>query len=216
MTMPNPIEMMKEILKHMLDQKRFNYCDILTVMVLSRQVLEMRGLGKKSSFDLLKFYCDWCVHFEMSRSIHCVGILEEVTNILIQYSSETDMAIITKEVSKAISLDTLRKELSDLYASEGISTVLFSDRNWKNFSELLVGVLLDKKVNILNTSRYSELVVRTENIIFQAPFEFWFSKITPEEVRKTRYSRKTVLWNVTVFKNEAERVRICGVLRHSK
>ena len=76
--MSSPIEMVDNLILHMHNKRKFNYCDILTVMVLTRQILEMRGLKRKSGFDLLNFYCSWCVHYELTRANHCVQILEEI------------------------------------------------------------------------------------------------------------------------------------------
>ncbi len=123
-------------------------CHIIYLLVSIRKLLEINPLLNN---DILKFYCDWCLHTEKSRNIKDIepivmGIENSITGGRMfeggQFSPAGDNAV------RFIYKQELNKSMKDLFATCDLPTEIFEEANWLNFLHLLVQVLEEQPMII--------------------------------------------------------------------
>jgi len=134
----------KERLIHRIDTSNgFNGDYVLAFMKELRELIELKKL--QSKFPILNFYCNWCLHPELSGSNTIYRILEEITDFFL---SEKDIGSkFIDHVNNLLSMDNLRKQMIELFALENIPDYWISTNyNWYGFRQRLLSNIVRKPI----------------------------------------------------------------------
>ena len=128
----------------MQNSRTMTVSDVSYTMSLTRQVLEKNRL--KNQYQLLNFYCNWCLHPELTKSMHCYWILEQIADALVVYADQNPNDF-TKRISEIISFKNLKQEINALYKEKRIPRFLFKiPENWHRFITLLIQTVKEKPI----------------------------------------------------------------------
>jgi hypothetical protein len=128
--------------------------DIVHMMVLIRVLMEEHNL--QSKYRYLNLYCNWVVHPKLSQSVVCLRILEDLTDVLIKYTSlppehefrhGSFIDDLHAEVNEALGIQKLRSDILNLFADFSLpGDGLRNSDVWKDFSLLLISNLFERTV----------------------------------------------------------------------
>ncbi len=107
----------------LLEQQSLSENDVRSLMILIRKQLELMSEGESTQYLTLNLFCNWVAHTEITQSLPGLRILARVNDALVQ-NKEADTDQLQLEVSKAMGLEVLRRELLALLAYEGIDSQL--------------------------------------------------------------------------------------------
>ena len=152
--MSRAVKTLRTHLLRVADEGGMSDGDAVRVMSLTRQVIE--GSNLQSSHGLLNFYCNWCLHTELTRSTVCWEMLDRVTDVFLS-DNGTHPVDISQRVSEIFSLTRLRREALDLYTTRDLPVFLFSSMsNWRGFGSQLLKEITHKPIGFpadLSTTR---------------------------------------------------------------
>jgi hypothetical protein len=112
--------------------------DLVQIMRFGRLIIEQDN--SSNAYAILWLYCHWMLHNKIDRQRGGWDILEKINDVLVTHGSG-DMTILGVEISKAISLDKLRREIGTLFVAKSVPTDLVDSlANWKAFT----GAILDE------------------------------------------------------------------------
>jgi hypothetical protein len=147
------IRKIKDLLAQFEKTKKVSPTDQHYLISQIRQVLEHKGYKQK--YNIVNFYCNWTLHTNLSGSVQCFKMIEEIGGSLISAIgdnfSEDEAKHLTNifidTANKIFSVDILREQLIALFKEMGFSDFLFSDDNWLKFVRTLLEDIYDKKIS---------------------------------------------------------------------
>jgi hypothetical protein len=115
-------------------------CKVVYLMVEIRKIIEhkRKELEEKTGhryYPNLTFYCDWCVHVELSGSA-ARYYLKHIAALTNQDSGIND------KIFEFLSFKKFKKELNDFFEEYGLDSALFF-QNWEMFLKVFIEVLAD-------------------------------------------------------------------------
>ncbi len=124
-----------------------NERDVVYLMVELRKVLD-HAYDRETDFPLLRFYCDWIVHTEKSRSLrHIAPIVQGVYDDVKTQIERGPFYLPEKpKIVSFMYMDELRAEMESLFRNEGLQADLFERDSWVRFVAALVQVLVDQPI----------------------------------------------------------------------
>lgn len=127
--------------------------DIVNVISQIRILLEKHNL--KSKYQALNLYCNWTFHPQISGSIVCYRILEQLTDILIQH--DTGNPQIIAEVMNTLLIPELRNDFIKFCKHFKLPTVHFTEQsNWEGILGLIIYNLIDRPLEFPNMEKLSK------------------------------------------------------------
>jgi len=192
------------------NNKTMTVSDVSYTMSLTRQILEKNRL--KNKYQILNFYCNWCLHPELTRSMHCYWILEQIADALVIYADKNPNDF-TKRISEIISFKNLKKEINALFKEKRIPRFLFKSlENWNKFISLLIQIVKEKPIKFPDKIKkekikdiYDSIKSKINKIKIEMPMCFWFSEDSSDTWKGSGIpinSEKIYVWNVELFKGE--------------
>lgn len=155
--------------------------NVVYLLVEIRKLLE---IGNKRNYNLLKFYCDWCLHIRKDRNTDIIksqieGIYKEIKEE--DRIKELGCGVLSRKYSLNFSsMDDLKKEIEQFFVEYNISVELINNDNWPIFVNTLVTVLADQEIkNPCNGIKYFKFLPKLED-----GFIKW---ITSYEVKEAEY-----------------------------
>lgn len=121
--------------------RNINEADIRSMMILVRKFLDAYD---QNSFLILRLYCNWVAHNEITKSNTGLRVLAEINNTLVKVKSTTDTNEMQNLISQAIGYPLLRNELKTVFGLIGIDNTLITDNNaWSVFINHLIEIIRD-------------------------------------------------------------------------
>ncbi len=96
-----------------------NEANVQHLFTLARKLVGRAPKGDRKHFSLLKFYCDWTMHPDIDRSPAGASILADAHNIIADHLGKKDNTTLVADLTAALSLNTVREQLNDLFAYFG-------------------------------------------------------------------------------------------------
>lgn len=113
-------------------------------MILIRKLLEMMSQSDQSQFLILRLYCNWVAHIEITQSNAGLRILGEINDTLVDVKDFTDINKIQTKMSEAIGFPALRKELRQFYQKFSVEETLVQNNSvWAVFLTYLFEIIKD-------------------------------------------------------------------------
>lgn len=107
--------------------------EVQHLFALSRKLIEQLQPTQKSGFSLLRFYCDWTLHSKIDRSAEGALILEKLHGLIIQHRNNPDLDQVVRELSAALSFDTVMNQINSLLPlfEPSITFPVVNQHQWK-------------------------------------------------------------------------------------
>ena len=196
----------------MQNSRTMTVSDVSYTMSLTRQVLEKNRL--KNQYQLLNFYCNWCLHPELTKSMHCYWILEQIADALVVYADQNPNDF-TKRISEIISFKNLKQEINALYKEKRIPRFLFKiPENWHRFIMLLIQIVKEKPIKLPDKIKnqkikgiYNSIKSKIDKINIDMPMCFWFSEASSDPWKGSGFpitSDKIFVWNFIILKGQGK------------
>jgi len=117
------------------------------LLVEIRKILD-HAYDKKTDYALLRFYCDWIVHTEKTRSLEHIAPLVQKVYVGIKTQIEQGPYSLSERppIVEFIYMDSLKEEMISLFEKEGLPKDLFEKDAWNNFVAAVVQVLVDQPI----------------------------------------------------------------------
>lgn len=128
-------------LREIFQKESISESDVSYSMSLIRKTIEDLSENDKEKFVILNFFCDWCLHAKIDKSIPGMEILQRMNEILV---NEKNYGDVNGEMKKTISFEVLRNELKGILQFIKLPTdVVTNDGKWGNFLLNLIEIILD-------------------------------------------------------------------------
>lgn len=200
----------------LLNRSPLSRSDIVNIISQIRILLEEHNL--KSKYQALNLYCNWTFHPQVSGSIVCYKILEQLTDILIQH--DTGNPKIITEVMNILLIPELRNDFIKFCKHFKLPTVHFTEHsNWEGILGLIIYNLIDRPLEFPNMDRLSKkkrlsVIDKRVKFIYEsiqnkakgthlAVKRFSFFLLTPEILNKSddiKFYKNTLLWKIETDK----------------
>jgi len=118
-----------------------NEADIRSMMILVRKFLDTYD---QNSFLILRLYCNWVAHNEITNSNTGLRVLAEINDTLVKVKSTSDTNEMQNLISHAIGYPLLREELKAVFSLIDIDNTLITDNDvWAVFVRILIEIIRD-------------------------------------------------------------------------
>lgn len=205
--MPNETPPLRKLRRLMSRLQGFGPETVLNVMVNTRQVLEAHRI--QDSYAHLNFYCNWCVHSELSKSPICYSILADLTDILrTEPAKDPTVPWYNDAIVSLLDSRTLRIQLIQFFRLHELPTFLFDrHEHWKRFYAYLLDLVSLKPIRFPRNPRGQAALVlnhieaiaaKTNGLAAKA---FWVAS-TSDSVPRTYW------WHIELF---TPHVTACGL-----
>jgi len=132
-----------KILKVINKKETMEETDACYLMVTFRKILDGMEPSDQQQFLVLRLFCNWVVHIEITNSTTGLRILSAINNALVKYKSAS-IDEFQVGISNEIGFIALRRELKDFFKKlEIIDTLVSDDRVWGKFVSHLVEIILN-------------------------------------------------------------------------
>lgn len=120
---------------------------VVYVMVEVRKLLD-RLSDNSTSYNLIRFYCDWTLHTDKKRNMQHIGEhIRSIYNSAKEHITSGDPMYKNDALQEFYTMKKLREEMLELFTEQDIeSTLVNSDVSWKEFWKLLTKVLTDQPI----------------------------------------------------------------------
>lgn len=126
-------------------------CYVVYLLVEARKLIEKDKCGEK--YAILRFYCNWALHTCKSRDNQAIlEIVEKIERSIINgHKFQKTKTFFPDDESplKFISLEGLKEEMEKLFNDNGLPKTIFQERNWSNFRDSLIPVLVNQPIKNL-------------------------------------------------------------------
>lgn len=124
----------------------FNQDTVQTILDRTREALEEKS--EKGTYGHLNFYCNWCVHSELTQSSVCFDMLRKITDILLSKpNNDPHLPWFTDAVADTLDLKKLRLQLIDFYGRNSIPAEIFKNYEyWQHFAAYLREIISEKPI----------------------------------------------------------------------
>jgi len=128
--------------------------DVRSLMILIRKLLDKMPQSDQQSFLIIRLFCNWVAHIEITNSKTGLRILSEINDALVNVKNSTDMKEIQTKMSTAIGFPTLRKELKLFFHHIDADDTLVSDNKvWAIFLTTLIEIIRDVPLSFPQLSK---------------------------------------------------------------
>lgn len=118
--------------------------DVRSMMILIRKLLDTMPQAESENYLILRLYCNWTAHIQITKSNTGLRILAEVNDTLVNVKNSKDGNEVINKLSQSIGYPSLRRELFTLFEYVGIDHSLFtSNESWAHFLVILIEIIKD-------------------------------------------------------------------------
>ena len=139
MGLPNIKEKLETLLKNL--EFINEESQVMYLMVELRKIIEQINSG---SYQLLKFYCDWCVHSKKDK------ITSEINKIMQQIYNEIEKKKYKQAggfpgIEDFVEMEGLRKNMDKFLRELGLNNITLTNfKVWEKFRETLTKILVEQ------------------------------------------------------------------------
>lgn len=113
-------------------------CQVLHLMVEIRKFIELKN--KYTNFEIIKFYCDWCVHVKLSGK-YAQKKLKKIS-VLIEKNDG-----LNEDMFYFLELNELKQELLKFFLKQNLESENFITK-WNNFNINFINILINSPLVI--------------------------------------------------------------------
>lgn len=106
--------------------------EVQHLFALVRKLIERTPKAERTSYALLKFYCDWTLHAEIDKSTEGAKILAGIHDVLGLHLKKADNKELLDDLANILSLEVVRQELNALLARHNAPLDSFSGTLWNH------------------------------------------------------------------------------------
>ncbi len=146
--------------------------DVRSFMILTRKLLDALSELGQNSFLILRLFCNWAAHIEITNSNTGLRILAEINDAVVDVKNSKDPGLTQAIISQALGYQALRKELQLFLGQIGVDNVLATDNNiWAVFIANLLEIILDVPLSFPDLSKLDPTKKAIYNKIAQRPIK---------------------------------------------
>ena len=152
--------------------KNIKEADVRSLMILVRKLLDKMPKSDQNSYLIIRLFCNWVAHIEITQSNTGLRILAEINDALVSVKNSKDTNEIQTKISQAIGYPTLRKELKSFFGHIGVDDTLVSDNNvWAIFITNLIEIIRDVPLSFPQLSKLDSTKQKIYKKIAQNPIK---------------------------------------------
>jgi len=137
-------DLIKKIRATITKNKKIKEADVRSLMILVRKLLDKMPKSDQDLYLIIRLFCTWVAHIEITKSNTGLRILAEINDALVSVKKAKDTTEIQTKISQAIGFPALRKELKSFFDHIGIDDTLVSDNAvWAIFITYLIEIIRD-------------------------------------------------------------------------
>lgn len=146
--------------------------DVRSLMILIRKLLDKMPQPDQNLYLIMRLFCNWMVHIEITQSNTGLRILSEINDAFVSVKNSTDTTAMRTKMSEAIGFSALRKELKSFFSRIGIEDILVSDyRIWAVFISNLIEIVRDVPLSFPQLSELDATKQKIYNKIAKNPIK---------------------------------------------
>jgi hypothetical protein len=127
---------------------------VRSFMILTRKLLDGLSELDQNSFLILRLFCNWAAHIEITKSNTGLRILAEINDALVDVKNSKDPSLTQAIISQALGYQALRKELQLFLDQIGVDNVLATDNDiWAVFICNLLETIRDVPLSFPELSK---------------------------------------------------------------
>ena len=147
-------DIIKEIRNFVALRERIDEANVRSFMILARKLLDSMSNADQNSFLILRLFCNWVAHIEITNSNTGLRILAEINDALVEVKDSKDSITMQTIISKALGYPALRKELILFLNKIGVDNILVIDNNiWAVFITNLIEIIRDVPLSFPELSK---------------------------------------------------------------
>lgn len=118
--------------------------DVRSLMILIRKLLDGMPQRDQQSFVIVRLFCNWTAHTEITRSNTGLRVLSAVNDALVTFRNSSDPIAMRTAISHAIGFSALRQELRAFLGHIGVdNAIVADDRIWAVLVDHLLEIVRD-------------------------------------------------------------------------
>ena len=165
-------DLIKKIRATIIKNKQINEADVRSLMILVRKLLDKMPRSNQDLYLLIRLFCNWVAHIEITKSNTGLRILAEINDVLVSVKKAKDTTEMQTKISQAIGYPALRKELKSFFDRIGVDDTLVSDNNvWGIFFTYLIEIIRDVPLSFPALSRLDSTKQNIYKKIAQNPIK---------------------------------------------
>lgn len=142
--------------------------DVRSFMVITRKILDAMSEKEQNSYLILRLFCNWSVHIEITDSNTGLRLLARINDSLVSVSKCEDNDKIRLSISESIGFVSLRREIISFLHYLDISDVLFTNNElWAIYLNHLVEIIRDVPISFPLISKLDKTKLKIYNQISQ-------------------------------------------------
>ena len=165
-------DLIKKISATITKSKKIKEVDVRSLMILIRKLLDKMPKPDKDSYLIIRLFCNWVAHTEITNSNTGLRILAEINDTLVNVKKTKDMTEIQNKISQAIGYPALRKELKSFFNHIDVEDTLVSDNHvWNIFITYLIEIIRDVPLSFPPMSKLDKTKQKIYRKIAQNPIK---------------------------------------------
>ena len=165
-------DLIKKIRATITKNKKIKEVDVRSLMILVRKLLDKMPRSDQDLYLIIRLFCNWVAHIEITKSNTGLRILAEINDVLVSVKKSKDTTEIQTEISQAIGYPALRKELKSLFDHIGVDDTLVSDDLvWAIFITHLIEIIRDVPLSFPPLSKLDSTKRKIYEKIAQNPIK---------------------------------------------
>ena len=147
-------DLIKKIRTFVAQKEHIDEANVRSFMILARKLLDTMSKADQNSFLILRLFCNWVAHIEITNSNTGLRILAEVNDALVDIKDSRDSIAMQTIISQALGYPALRKELKLFLNKIGADNILAIDNNiWSVFIDNLIEIIRDVPLSFPELSK---------------------------------------------------------------
>ena len=147
-------DLIKKIRTFVAQKEHIDEANVRSFMILARKLLDTMSKADQNSFLILRLFCNWVAHIEITNSNTDLRILAEVNDALVDIKDSRDSIAMQTIISQALGYPALRKELKLFLNKIGADNILAIDNNiWSVFIDNLMEIIRDVPLSFPELSK---------------------------------------------------------------
>ena len=147
-------DLIKKIRTFVAQKEHIDEANVRSFMILARKLLDTMSKADQNSFLILRLFCNWVAHIEITNSNTGLRILAEVNDALVDIKDSRDSIAMQTIISQALGYPALRKELKLFLNKIGADNILAIDNNiWSVFIDNLMEIIRDVPLSFPELSK---------------------------------------------------------------
>ncbi len=165
-------DLIKKIRSFVAQKERIDEANVRSFMILTRKLLDTMSKVDQNLFLILRLFCNWVAHIEITNSNTGLRILAEVNDALVDVKNSRDSIVTETIISQALGYPALRKELQLFLNKIGVDNILVIDNNiWAVFITNLIEIIRDVPLSFPELSKLDTTKKAIYNKIAQNPIK---------------------------------------------